>query len=231
MYEFARRDVPYIREEISADEAIAFYRKLGNQYKVELLEELKSNGESVTIYKQGNFVDLCRGPHLPSTGKIKAIKIMSVAGAYWRADVRNKMLQRVYGVTFPTKKQLDEYVFMLEEAKRRDHRKLGRELELFVFHDISPGAPFWLPNGMIVFRELEKFLRSELDKRGYQEINTPILVKKDLWERSGHWSHYQENMFRLEADETIYSLKPMNCPESTYVYKHSLRSYRSNYNG
>jgi threonyl-tRNA synthetase len=226
MYEFAKRDVPYIREEITADDALAMYRKLGNPYKVELLEELKSNGETVTIYKQGNFVDLCRGPHLPSTGKIKAIKVMSVAGAYWRADVKNKMLQRVYGVTFPTKKQLDEYLFMLEEAKRRDHRKLGRELELFVFHDVSPGAPFWLPKGMLVFRELEKFLRNELDKRGYQEINTPILVKKDLWERSGHWSHYQENMFRLEADETIYSLKPMNCPESTYVYKHSLRSYR-----
>jgi threonyl-tRNA synthetase len=226
MYEFAKRDVPYIREEITADDALAMYRKLGNPYKVELLEELKSNGETVTIYKQGNFVDLCRGPHLPSTGKIKAIKVMSVAGAYWRADVKNKMLQRVYGVTFPTKKQLDEYLFMLEEAKRRDHRKLGRELELFVFHDVSPGAPFWLPKGMLVFRELEKFLRNELDKRGYQEINTPILVKKDLWERSGHWSHYQENMFRLEADETIYSLKPMNCPESAYVYKHSLRSYR-----
>lgn len=226
MEELTKRDVPYIRSEISADDALAFYKNLGNEYKVELIEGLKTNGDAITFYKHGTFTDLCRGPHVPSTGKIKAIKLLSATGAYWRGDEKNKMLQRVYGITFPTKKELDEYLFQLEEAKRRDHRKLGKELDLFVFHEISPGAPFWLPKGMIIFRELEKFLRSELDKRGYQEINTPMLVKKDLWERSGHWAHYQENMFRLEADETIYSLKPMNCPESTYVYKHALRSYR-----
>ncbi|MEK7263707.1 MAG: threonine--tRNA ligase [Bacteroidota bacterium] len=226
MEELAKRDVPYVRSDISADDALAFYRERSNEYKTELIEEIKAKGEGVTFYTQGNFVDLCRGPHLPSTGKIKAIKLLSATGAYWRGSEKNKMLQRVYGITFPSKKELDEYLFQIEEAKRRDHRKLGRELDLFVFHDISPGAPFWLPKGMLIFRELEKFLRSELDKRGYQEINTPMLVKKDLWERSGHWEHYQENMFRMEADETIYSLKPMNCPESTYVYKHSLRSYR-----
>jgi threonyl-tRNA synthetase len=171
-------------------------------------------------------VDLCYGPHIPSTGRIKAIKLLSVAGAYWRGDEKRKMLQRIYGVTFPTKEELDQHLFRLEEAKRRDHRKLGRELELFVFHDIAPGAPFWLPKGMIVFRELEAFLRSELDRRGYQEINTPIMVKKDLWEQSGHWTHYRQNMFILEEGETIFSLKPMNCPESTYVYRLKTRSYK-----
>jgi threonyl-tRNA synthetase len=151
---------------------------------------------------------------------------MSVAGAYWRGNERNKMLQRIYGITFPVQKELDEYLFRLEEAKRRDHRKLGKDLELFVFHDVAPGAPFWLPKGMIVFRELERFLRAELDKRGYLEISTPILVKKDLWEQSGHWTHYKENMFYFEAEDTTYTLKPMNCPESTYVYREKVRSYR-----
>lgn len=224
MDEFAKRDVPYVREEKQWDEAVAYFRKKGDPYKLELLEELK--GEPITFYHQGNFTDLCYGPHIPSTGRIKSIKLLSIAGAYWRGDERNKMLQRVYGITFPTKKELDQYLFRLEEAKRRDHRKLGKELELFAFHDVSPGAPFWLPNGMIVFRELEKFLRSELDKRGYQEISTPVLVKKDLWEQSGHWAHYKENMFYFEADDTTYSLKPMNCPESTYVYREKTRSYR-----
>ncbi len=224
MHELARRDTPYRREQKSWDEAVAYFRKKGDEYKLELLNDLK--GEEITFYHQGNFTDLCYGPHIPSTGKIKAIKLLSVAGAYWRGDVKRKMLQRIYGITFPSKKELDQYLFRLEEAKRRDHRKLGKELDLFVFHDVSPGAPFWLPKGMIIFRELEKFLREELDSRDYQEISTPIMVKKDLWEQSGHWSHYKENMFCIEADETTYSLKPMNCPESTYVYRHRLRSYK-----
>lgn len=224
MYEFAQRDVPYIREEKSWEDAVAYFKKKGDPYKLELLEELK--GQTISFYHQGNFTDLCYGPHIPSTGRIKAIKLLSVAGAYWRGNEKNKMLQRIYGITFPTKKELDEYLFRLEEAKRRDHRKLGKELELFVFHDVAPGAPFWLPKGMIIFRELEKFIREELDKRGYQEINTPILVKKDLWEQSGHWTHYKENMFIFEQDDTTFSLKPMNCPESTYVYRHKVRSYK-----
>ncbi len=224
MYELAKRDVPYLREERSWDEAAAYFRKKNDPYKLELLEGLKN--EKITFYQQGNFTDLCYGPHIPSTGRIKAIKLLSVAGAYWRGDEKNKMLQRIYGITFPTKQELDEYLFRLEEAKRRDHRKLGRELELFVFHDIAPGAPFWLPKGMVIFRQLEQFLRSELDQRGYQEISTPILVKKDLWEQSGHWAHYKENMFILENDETVYSMKPMNCPESTYVYRQRIRSYK-----
>ncbi|MFI5252470.1 MAG: threonine--tRNA ligase [Bacteroidota bacterium] len=224
MYEFAKRDVPYVRHEKSWNDAVDYFNKKGDQYKLELLQDLKD--QTITFYEHGNFVDLCYGPHIPSTGKIKAIKLLSVAGAYWRGSEKNKMLQRIYGITFPSKKELDDYIFRLEEAKRRDHRKLGRELELFVFHDVAPGAPFWLPKGMVIFRELEKFLRQELDKRGYLEISTPIMVKKDLWEQSGHWDHYQENMFKIENDETIYSLKPMNCPESTYIYKQKIRSYK-----
>ncbi len=224
MNELAKRDVPYKREERSWDDAVAYFQKKNDPYKLELLEGLK--GQTITFYEQGNFIDLCYGPHIPSTGRIKAIKLMSVAGAYWRGDEKNKMLQRIYGVSFPTKQELDDHLFRLEEAKRRDHRKLGRELELFVFHDIAPGAPFWLPKGMIIFRQLEAFLRNELDQRGYQEISTPIMVKKDLWEQSGHWTHYKENMFTLENDETVYSMKPMNCPESTYIYRQRIRSYK-----
>ncbi len=224
MIELAKRDVPYKREEKSLKEAVSYFAEKKDPYKLELLEGLKD--DKITFYHQGNFTDLCYGPHIPSTGRIKAIKLLSVAGAYWRGDEKNKMLQRIYGITFPTKEELDAYLFRLEEAKRRDHRRLGKELELFVFHEISPGAPFWLPKGMIVFRELEKFLRAELDASGYQEISTPILVKKDLWERSGHWTHYKENMFYFDHEEMTYSLKPMNCPESTYVYRHKIRSYK-----
>ncbi|TLY27575.1 MAG: threonine--tRNA ligase [Ignavibacteria bacterium] len=224
MFEFAKRDVPFVREEKKWDDAVSFFKKKNDPYKLELLEGLK--GEVITFYHQGNFTDLCYGPHIPSTGRIKAIKLLSVAGAYWRGDEKRKMLQRIYGISFPNKEELDAYLFRLEEAKRRDHRKLGKELELFVFHDVAPGAPFWLPKGMIVFRELEAFLRSELDRRGYQEISTPILVKKDLWEQSGHWTHYKENMYYFENEETVYTLKPMNCPESTYVYRQKIRSYK-----
>jgi len=224
MYELSRRDVPYERINISWDEAVDYFKKKEDPYKLELLQDLKN--EKITFYRQGDFVDLCFGPHIPSTARIKYCKLLSVAGAYWRGDEKNKMLQRIYGISFPVKKELDEYLYWLEEAKRRDHRKLGRELELFAFHPVSPGAPFWLPKGMIIFRELEKFLRSELDRNGYQEISTPILVKKELWEQSGHWDHYKENMFIFEAENTIYSLKPMNCPESTFVYRQKIRSYK-----
>ena len=224
MFELAKRDSSYIREEKSWDDAFSYFKQKNDPYKLELLEDHK--GEQISLYHHGDFTDLCAGPHISSTGRIKAIKLLSVAGAYWRGSEKNKMLQRIYGITFPSQKELDEYLFRIEEAKRRDHRKLGKELDLFVFHDIAPGAPFWLPKGMIIFRELEKFLRFELDHNGYQEISTPILVKKDLWEQSGHWEHYKENMFCFEHEETTFSLKPMNCPESTYVYRHRLRSYK-----
>lgn len=226
MYELAKEAKPFIRKECSLEEAISIFEKKGDQYKLEILKDIDNREEQVSLYEEGDFIDLCRGPHLPNAGKIKYVKLLSVAGSFWKGDPKNKPMQRVYGISFPKKKDLEEYLKQLEEAKKRDHRKLGKELELFFFHEIAPAAPFWLPKGMIIFRELEKFLREKLDKSGYQEISTPILVKKTLWERSGHWDHYKENMFVLEVDNETYSLKPMNCPESTIVYKSKLRSYR-----
>jgi threonyl-tRNA synthetase len=226
MRELAKADYPIVREEMSRAEAIGFYRGRAEPFKVEILETLPPDVARVSFYRQGDFVDLCRGPHVPSTGHIQAFKLLSSSGAYWRGDERRPMLQRIYGTAWFTQEELDKYVWSIEEAKRRDHRKLGRELGLFAMHDIAPGAPFWLPKGMIVFRELERFWREVHDARGYQEISTPILVNKRLWEQSGHWEHYKENMYQLEVDEQIMSLKPMNCPESTFVYRHELRSYR-----
>jgi threonyl-tRNA synthetase len=224
MWEIIKADYPFVREEMPRDEAIRFFEARGESFKVEILRGI--DAPTVSLYRQGDFVDLCRGPHVPSTGHIKAVKLLSPAGAYWRGDEQNPMLQRIYGTAWHTQEELDKHLWRLEEAKKRDHRKLGRELDLFVFHDISPGAPFWLPKGMVIFRELERFWREAHEARGYQEISTPILVNKRLWEQSGHWEHYQENMFRLEVEEQTFSLKPMNCPESTYAYRHALRSYR-----
>lgn len=226
MTELAKEAKPFIRKDLSINDALEFFKQKNDEFKLEILNDIDSRQEHVSLYEEGDFVDLCRGPHLTNAGKIKYIKLLSVAGSFWKGDPNNKPMQRVYGVSFPKKKLLDEYLHQLEEAKKRDHRKLGKELELFFFHEIAPAAPFWLPKGMIIFRELEKFLREKLDKEGYQEISTPIMVKKTLWERSGHWEHYKENMFILEVDNEIYSLKPMNCPESTIVYKSKLRSYR-----
>jgi threonyl-tRNA synthetase len=226
MRDLAKADYPIVREERSRAEAVAFYRERDERFKVEILEALPPEVTQVSFYRQGEFVDLCRGPHVPSTGHLHVFKLLSSSGAYWRGDERRPMLQRIYGTAWFTQEELDRYVWSVEEAKRRDHRKLGRELELFAFHDISPGAPFWLPKGMVVFRELERYSREMQDARGYLEISTPILVNKRLWEQSGHWEHYAENMFRLEVDEQTFSLKPMNCPESTFVYRQALRSYR-----
>lgn len=223
MHEISDQNQPFIRRVVQKDDALKFFKEKKDPYKVEIIGALD---ERITFYSEGDFTDLCRGPHVPSAGRLKYFKLLGTSGAYWRGDSKNKMLQRVYGVSFPKKKMLDDHLKMLEEAKQRDHRRLGRELELFAFHDISPGAPFWLPKGMVIFRELEKFIREELDKRGYLEISTPILVKKDLWMQSGHWDHYKESMFILDVEEDTYSLKPMNCPESTYVYRHKTRSYR-----
>ncbi|HUI31257.1 MAG TPA: threonine--tRNA ligase [Candidatus Acidoferrales bacterium] len=223
MHEIAEQNSPFVRKVVDKDAALKFFRDKKDPYKVEIIDALD---ETITFYSEGDFTDLCRGPHVPSVGKLKYFKLLGTSGAYWRGDSKNKMLQRVYGVSFPKKKMLEDHLKMLEEAKLRDHRRLGRELELFVFHDIAPGAPFWLPNGMIIFRELEKFIREELDKRNYLEISTPMLVKKDLWEQSGHWGHYKQNMFILDVEEDTYSLKPMNCPESSYVYRFKTRSYR-----
>ena len=224
MREIVRADHPFERQELGRAEAIAFFRERGERYKVEILEGL--DAPRVSFYRQGDFVDLCRGPHVRSTGELRAFKLLSSSGAYWRGNEKNPMLQRIYGTAWLTQAELDKHLWRLEEAKKRDHRKLGRELDLFDFYDVSPGAPFWLPNGMILVRELEKFAREHLDARGYDEISTPLLVNKRLWEQSGHWEHYQGNMFTVEVEDEIYSLKPMNCPESTFVYRRALRSYR-----
>jgi threonyl-tRNA synthetase len=224
MHDIVKADLPFARREMPRAEAIAFFRERGERYKVEILEGLAV--DRVSLYMQGEFIDLCRGPHVGRTGELKAFKLLSSSGAYWRGDEKNPMLQRIYGTAWLTQEELDQHLWRLEEAKKRDHRKLGRELDLFEFYDVAPGAPFWLPNGMILVRELEKFARERLDAQGYQEISTPMLVNKKLWEQSGHWEHYQDNMFKLEVEGEIFSLKPMNCPEASYVYRRSLRSYR-----
>ena len=201
-----------------------FFEERGEPFKVEILRGI--DAPTVSLYQQGDFIDLCRGPHVASTGHIQDFKLLSSSGAYWRGDEKNPMLQRIYGTAWLTQEELDQYLWRLEEAKKRDHRKLGRELDLFEFHDIAPGAAFWLPGGMVLVRELETFARESLDARGYQEISTPILVNKKLWEQSGHWELYGDNMFKVEVEDETFSLKPMNCPESTYVYRRALRSYR-----
>jgi threonyl-tRNA synthetase len=224
MRELAKQDLAFVREEMARDKAIRFFEERGEPFKVEILRSI--DAPTVSLYRQGDFVDLCRGPHVASTGAIRFFKLLSSSGAYWRGSEKNPMLQRIYGTAWLTKEELDQYLWRLEEAKKRDHRKLGRELDLFEFHDISPGAAFWLPGGMVLVRELEKFARESLDARGYQEISTPLLVNKKLWVQSGHWDHYQDNMFKVEVEDETFSLKPMNCPESTYVYRRTVRSYR-----
>jgi threonyl-tRNA synthetase len=217
-------DYPFQRREMARPEAIRFFGGRDEPFKVEILEGL--DAPRVSLYEQQEFIDLCRGPHVTSTGQVKFFKLLSSSGAYWRGNERNPMLQRVYGTAWLTQEELDRHLWRLEEAKKRDHRKLGRELDLYDFFDVAPGAPFWLPHGMTLVRELEKFAREQLDARGYQEISTPMLVNKRLWEQSGHWEHFQDNMFKVEVEEEIFSLKPMNCPPSTFVYRRSLRSYR-----
>jgi len=224
MHELVRADLPFVRRELPRADAIRLFRERGEPFKVEILEGLEA--DLVSLYRQGEFEDLCRGPHVPSTGHVTAFKLLSSSGAYWRGDERNPMLQRIYGTAWLTPEELDRHLWRLEEAKKRDHRKLGRELDLFDFFDVAPGAPFWLPKGMVLVRELERFARESLDARGYQEIATPILIHKRLWEQSGHWEHYQDNMFQVEVEGQLFTLKPMNCPPSTYVYRRALRSYR-----
>jgi threonyl-tRNA synthetase len=217
-------DLPFERFEMTKAEALDFFRKAGERYKVELVEGLEDG--TISFYRQGDFTDLCRGPHLPGTGRIKAFKLMSIAGAYWRGDSNREMLQRVYGTAFTNKKALDEYLFKLEEAKKRDHRKLGRELDLFNILDEGPGFPFFMPKGMVLRNILEDFWRLEHKKRGYQEIKTPIILNEELWHRSGHWDHYKENMYFTTIDEGNYAIKPMNCPGGMLAFKRKLHSYK-----
>ncbi|AFV11218.1 threonyl-tRNA synthetase ThrS [Thermacetogenium phaeum DSM 12270] len=225
MKRIIKENYPVIREEVSHEEAIALFEERNEPYKVELIKELPPDVQ-VTVYRQGEFCDLCLGPHLPSTGSIGAVKLLSVAGAYWKGSEKNKMLQRIYGTSFPKKKDLDEYLQRIEEAKRRDHRRLGQELDLFGIADEGPGFPFFYPKGMIIRTELENYWRSEHRKRGYLEIKSPIILNRALWERSGHWEHYQENMYFLQIDGQDYAVKPMNCPGAMIYYKTRLHSYR-----
>ena len=211
---------------LSAKEAKGEYLK--NPYKHELIDEFSDNGKKkISFYKSGNYADLCRGGHVDNPAKdLKHFKLLSVAGAYWRGNEKNKMLTRIYGTAWPTKDELDKYLWQLEEAKKRDHRKLGQKLELFRFENIAPGAPFWYPNGMIIIKELEKLWRNVHEQNGYQEISTPIMTKSEVFKTSGHFEHYEHNMFNMEIEDEQYSLKPMNCPESTYVYASTTRSYK-----
>ncbi|MGI1690967.1 threonine--tRNA ligase [Thermoanaerobacter uzonensis] len=225
MNKIIKEDYKLERFVLPKDEAIKLMEEKSEPYKVELIEEIPE-GEEISFYKQGEFTDLCAGPHLMSTGMVKTIKLLSVAGAYWKGDEKNKMLQRIYGISFPKKSMLDEYLHMLEEAKKRDHRKLGKELDLFSIHPEGPGFPFFHPKGMIIRNILEDFWRKEHIKHGYQEIKTPIILNEELWRRSGHWDHYKENMYFTEIDGETYAIKPMNCPGAMLVYKSTMHSYR-----
>ncbi len=226
-------DHPFVRRELTFDDARALEAGRGQSYKVEILDDLRAKAEAAgepvpetSFFEHGPFSDLCRGPHVPSTGRIGPFKLLSVAGAYWRGDEKRPMLQRIYGTVWATQEELDRYLWRREEAKKRDHRKLGVALDLFSFHDVSPGSAFWHPKGQRVWRALEASMRELQDRRGYQEISTPIVVSERLWRQSGHWDHYAENMFIVEAEGQKFSLKPMNCPESTFIYRSKLRSYR-----
>ncbi|MEK6534814.1 MAG: threonine--tRNA ligase [Thermodesulfobacteriota bacterium] len=227
MREIAAADYPFERREVGREEAVDLFRRKGENYKVELLNDLPAEVKTVTLYTQNGYVDLCRGPHLPSTGMIRAFKLLNVAGAYWRGDERNKMLQRIYGTGFATQEALDEHLRLLEEAKKRDHRRLGRELDLFQLNDeAGPGLVIWHPKGALLRTIIEEWERNEHLKRGYDLVIGPQILKVDLWKRSGHFDHYRENMYFTEVDEQTYGIKPMNCLSHMLIYKSKIRSYR-----
>ena len=225
MKKIAKEDLKVERYELPKEEALAWAKENGEIYKEELINELPE-GEVISFYKQGDFTDLCRGPHLPSTKKVKAVKLLSIAGAYWRGDEKNKMLQRIYGISFEKNKDLEQYLHLLEEAKKRDHRKLGKELELFFIPEEGPGFPLFLPKGMELKNALLKFWREIHRQDGYYEIETPIILNRHLWETSGHWYHYKENMYTVKIDEQDFAIKPMNCPGSMLYYQSKPHSYR-----
>lgn len=225
MEKIIKEDLALERFELPRKEALELMEKAGENYKVELINDLGED-EIISFYKQGEFVDLCAGPHAPSTGKLKAIKLLNVAGAYWRGSEKNKMLQRIYGTAFAKKSQLEEYLNMLEEAKKRDHRKLGKELDLFSIHEEGPGFPFFHPKGMVLRNILEDFWRKEHRKNNYQEIKTPIILNEELWHKSGHWGHYKDNMYFTHIDDGDYAIKPMNCPGGMIMYAREMHSYK-----
>lgn len=225
MTELANKDEPVVRRVLPRDEAVAYFKELGEHYKAELIASIPSN-EDVSLYREGAFEDLCRGPHVPSTGKLKHFKLMKVAGAYWRGDHRNEMLQRIYGTAWTTKDELQQYLTRLEEAEKRDHRKLGRELDLFHMDEHAPGLVFWHPKGWTVWQEVEQYMRRVYRLNGYQEVKGPQILEKTLWEKTGHWDKYRDNMFTTESEKRDYALKPMNCPGHILIFKQGIKSYR-----
>ncbi len=225
MGELAKRDIPVQREVWQRDEAITFFKSIGEHYKAELIGAIPQDQE-VSLYREGDFVDLCRGPHVPSTGKLKVFKLMKLAGAYWRGDHRNEQLQRIYGTAWAKKEDQEAYLHMLEEAEKRDHRKLGRQLDLFHLQEESPGMVFWHPKGWTIWQEVEQYMRRLLDRNGYREVKTPAIMDRSLWERSGHWENYAEHMFTTASENRDYAVKPMNCPGHIQIFNQGLRSYR-----
>ncbi|NBT85869.1 MAG: threonine--tRNA ligase, partial [Alphaproteobacteria bacterium] len=226
MREIVKRDEKFIREEWKREDAIEFFKKAGEYFKAELIESIPA-GEIITLYRQGNFIDLCRGPHLPSTARIgTAFKLMKLAGAYWRGDHRNPMLQRIYGTAWATEQQLKDYLTQLEEAEKRDHRRLGSELNLFHIQEEAPGSVFWHPKGWSIYRNLESYVRARLDRTGYVEVKTPQIVDRSLWEASGHWEKFRDGMFTVESEDKTLAIKPMNCPCHVQIFKQGMKSYR-----
>ena len=225
MAELAKKDEPVTRSVLPRDAAVAYFKGIGEAYKAEIIASIPA-GEDVSLYAEGGFTDLCRGPHVPSTGKLKHFKLMKVAGAYWRGDHRNEQLQRIYGTAWATKDDLQKYLVMLEEAEKRDHRKIGKELDLFHIDEHAPGVVFWHPKGWAVWQEVEQYMRRVYRDNGYQEVKGPQLLDKSLWEATGHWDKYRENMFTTESEKRDYALKPMNCPGHILIFKHGIKSYR-----
>ncbi len=225
MAELAKRDLPVTRKEVPRDEAVAYFKSIGEAYKAEIIESIPA-GQVLSLYTQGGFTDLCRGPHVPSTGKLKVFKLMKLAGAYWRGDSKNEMLQRVYGTAWAKKDDLEAYLHRLEEAEKRDHRRLGKQLELFHLQDEAPGMVFWHPKGWVIWQQVEQYMRKKFVDHGYQEVRTPTVMDKTLWEKSGHWQNYRENMFTTSSENRDYAVKPMNCPGHIQIFNNGLHSYR-----
>ena len=225
MVELAKKDEPVTRKVLPRDEAVAYFKSMGESYKAEIIESIPQD-QDVSLYSEGDFTDLCRGPHVPSTGKLKVFKLMKLAGAYWRGDSKNEMLQRIYGTAWVKKDEQEAYLHMLEEAEKRDHRKLGRALDLFHFQDEAPGLIFWHPKGWTVWQQVEQYMRKVYQDNGYQEVKAPQILDRSLWEKSGHWENYKENMFTTESENRSYALKPMNCPGHVQIFRSNLRSYR-----
>ena len=225
MAELAKKDEQVIRKVLPRDEAVSYFKSIGENYKAEIIESIPA-GEDVSLYTEGKFTDLCRGPHVPNTGKLKAFKLMKLAGAYWRGDSNNEMLQRVYGTAWRNKEELEAHLFQLEEAEKRDHRKLGKQLDFYHMQDDAPGMVFWHPRGWVIWQEVEQYMRAKFKEYDYQEVRTPTVLDKTLWEKSGHWQNYRDNMFTTQSESRDYAVKPMNCPGHIQIFNSSLHSYR-----